>query len=369
MIQFNPHKRITAYDALSLPYFQNVPQSYPIYATTESQNIPISQNQTNNLSRSHLMLQKPVLRNTTRNQGRVAARHTINNVYSMQSCAASEINANLHASHGMPNDIGPGANIHLRSCAVGGRGGANGYDEVDSGHIYTTVVDSNLNINQRAHCSLVHSNRPGFDSTQNNPDLEQYQHNLMLSVVNHAINDTSGQRVDENKSESSLSIPFSSSAQKQLQPRRSITRQQTRSMRRHTQHNLTTTHNSNTGVGQFQLTNSAIIVTQTEVCPGAKVLNKLSNSNGRVLSCSPSLAQGENEKSGSVVKNASVTRTGRQRKTARRRTVMGLVDVSFFLFQIVIGMIYIIIFIFNFMIKHRRRRHLLNINLYFYIIY
>ncbi|KAK4471500.1 hypothetical protein MN116_004581 [Schistosoma mekongi] len=276
MIQFNPRKRITAFDALSLPYF------HPNVSTGSSTNGLVQ----NNIPHIETALHKPLLRSTnaSRSNGR-QTRYSVNTIYPTQSCAAA---LSSYFQHNMPSTV------NCRPCAVGG----DGIDEVD-GRVSVTgappLLDTVHPTFQHVITSAPTTNQ--LISTSCNTDIDQQQQNLIISVVNNAINDTSS------------SVPFPNITHNSITPpRRPLTRQQTKSIRRHTQPTRMRLMETNYEVNNSQK-------------PGNQMTCKITTES---LSDNPASLQ----KSLSTEPADVTTRVVRQRKTARRRTVMGVAEAT-----------------------------------------
>ncbi|CAH8531016.1 unnamed protein product [Heterobilharzia americana] len=280
MIRFNPKKRITAFDALSLPYFHLV-------NSTTSNTVSVSIQ--NNIQHIETSLHKPLLRNNTslsRPNGRMA-RYSMNTVHPTQSCAAALSSYLQNNNNNMPSSV------HLRSCLVGA-----GIDEID-GRIQVSnaqpKVDTILSASSYSHlvnCTPITNSMSSSSCTSDSVD--QHQQNLIISVVNNAINETSI------PSCLSLDNTVSSSA---LLTRRPLTRQQTRSVRRHT-----------------QPATSYFIESNQVVSSNIKIVNQKTQKNS--TDNKPSI------KTDTINSVNTTNRVVRQRKTARRRTVMGVVQTS-----------------------------------------
>ncbi|TNN18550.1 Cyclin-dependent kinase 6 [Schistosoma japonicum] len=276
MIQFNPRKRITAFDALSLPYF------HPNVSTGSSTNGSIQ----NNIPHIETTLHKPLLRSAyaSRSNGR-QTRYSVNTIYPTQSCAAA---LSSYSQHNMPSTV------NCRPCAVGG----DGIDEVD-GRVSVTGTPLLLNT---VHPTFQHviTSAPTTNqmiSTSCTTDIDQQQQNLIISVVNSAINDTSS------------SVPFPNITHNSTTPpRRPLTRQQTKSIRRHTQPT------------RMRLTETNYEVSNSRK-PGNQMTCKITT---ELLSNNPASLQNSISTEPADV----ATRVVRQRKTARRRTVMGVTEAT-----------------------------------------
>ncbi|CAH8507191.1 unnamed protein product [Schistosoma turkestanicum] len=300
MIQFNPRKRITAFDALSLPYFHPT----TVVSSTSSTN-PIDRSIQNNIQHIETALHKPLLKSATSTRppsGR-QTRYSVNTIHSTQSCTTA---LSSYFQHHLP------ATMNFRPNSVGVGGGC--MDEVDGRiptltnhaqlipHTTTTTTDQS---SMSHSSSMPTTNQQQLIVTSCNPhDIDQHQRNLIISVVNNAINENSS-------SSSAAAVPVLTNIQQNsittpspLPPRRPLTRQQTKSIRRHTQ----PTRNCLTEMNCQKSTNQ----------------KSYKNSNEFLLSDNISVQKLNNTTDPLNVTNHVV----RQKKTARRRTVMGVVETT-----------------------------------------
>ncbi|KAF8569645.1 hypothetical protein P879_01210 [Paragonimus westermani] len=278
MIRFNPKKRITACDALSLPYFHPRPNTFP--------GLPFHSHSVSGLSS---LVDGPAI---------PPHRHSTIPSHQLQSCgvvARTGSLSELALSHPTSHDAYT-TYAHRPLVCVG----TGGYDEVDSGRrSLSESVGSHVFVEHHLQPSSSHSSTlVALNSCPTSTETEQHQHNLMMSVVKHAIDDA------KTPSPSSWSIPEAVPSSSSTPPRRPITRQQTR---RYTQFTVPVTSVGQSTVFHVYAENTA----PTKLIQAAPLDARTSGN----------------------VKLSSVTEgtigTGRwavrQRKTARRRTVTGSV--------------------------------------------
>ncbi|KAF5399278.1 Cyclin-dependent kinase 6 [Paragonimus heterotremus] len=279
MIRFNPQKRITACDALSLPYFHPRPNTFP--------GLPFHSHSVSSLSS---LVDGPAIA--------PPHRHTAISSHQLQSCAVaartgsfSELAPSHPTSHGACTTY-----IHRPLVCVG----TCGYDEVDSARrSLPDSISSHTLAEHHLQPSSSHSSTlVALNSCPTSTETEQHQHNLMMSVVKHAIDDV------KTPSPSSWSIPEAVPSSSSTPPRRPITRQQTR---RYTQFTVPVT-----SVGQSTVFQVCAENTTPSKPIQAAPLDTRTSGNVKI----PGITEG-------------TIGTGRwavrQRKTARRRTVTGSV--------------------------------------------
>ncbi|TPP66668.1 Cyclin-dependent kinase 6 [Fasciola gigantica] len=277
MIMFNPKRRITASDALSLPYFHPRPNTFPGLPFQSRSSHQLSTMATNPPTHSH---RKPVVPTLMRQH-----RHSTIPTHMPQTCASAVLCSQSRSG------TQTYASVARQALACSG---SSGWDEVDS----AISVHSTSNSSAVASVRISNSNAATMHKTQRDTTLsgesDQLQQELLISVVKHAI----GEEVIAEKP-SSWSAPASVSS---VSPtvasapgRRPVTRQQTRATRRYTQPTVSSAPMACT--------------TGSWVPPVSVSLTTVS----------------EHEVKQNVENGA---RAQRPRKTARRRTIIGVANAA-----------------------------------------
>ncbi|CAH8484393.1 unnamed protein product [Dicrocoelium dendriticum] len=283
MIVFNPKKRITACDALALPYFHPRPSNLPEPPFHGKSSAVLSSATNQRPSRS------TVLR---------VHRHSATPLYSHQPCTVSNTAAVPHGRVSLRP--GPQCFPNYAQPAVC----VSGYGELAS---------SNLNF------AATHSLQPSSESELQLPcsssvslstvtaEAERHQHNLTMSVVKHVIEEVKTPSPPWTVPE--LPVPT------HTPPRRPVTRQQARVARRYTQ--PTVLASSNTPNAPLQTARTSHPVRSVNSAGALSHVEKASTQSLLYLTEPPNLC------SASSAPETNGVHPARQRRTARRRTVIG----------------------------------------------
>ncbi|OON16548.1 kinase domain protein [Opisthorchis viverrini] len=289
MIQFNPKKRIPACEALSMPYFHPRPNTFPGLPFHSRSVVGLSSLVDGCATGSNLLLRPH--------------RHSAMPSHSVQPSAVRTV-----AGTSAPNSIPLGNMKSTHRPVVCTSVAQNGLDSrmITTAHGDSTLVPFTITCNQPASScmpAVLQSEQPTPVS-----EVDQHQQNLMMSVVKHAIEDS--QTPSPSCSTSETPPP------PKTPPQRPVTRQQTRATRRHTQPtvSLSSAVTHPTAKGDFAL-HQVIQAASTRVSSLAVATHSEQN-----VTFTGSVVRTQT----SSTLDSTNNRGGRQRKTARRRTVTGV---------------------------------------------
>ncbi|CAL8084200.1 unnamed protein product [Calicophoron daubneyi] len=267
MIQFNPKKRITAAEALALPYFHPRPNTFP-GLPFQSQNVCNSSTASGTVLRSTGTL-RPHRHSDFPNQS----------IKSYVSAAGAAANC-----HTLVNNLSKPVQV------------GSGWSGYPSGPLCNPRMTGTFVGNQtQQRIKKSASSSSGRLNNMSTVGSDRDQQNVLMSVVNHAIDDP---------------LPPPSLLVSSSPPRRPVTRQQAKANRRYTQ--PTTSVNSTRAV--FAHTDYA-----GKKLISSGVVPTTAHSSYVHIAPKPAQLSAPNP----MVLPVSASRGGRQRRTARRRTVIG----------------------------------------------